>query len=207
MARGRPLLHMVVVLGAVGVACHPATLLTRDEMRMSAAEHEKAASDEDAHTPSELGGMPGLDHRKRAEAHRAAAQALRQRESQACAGKPDTVVGYPFASAGVVAAEPIREPWSRARAPSGRGQPPPRLVGARITVHTALEPDVFESYLSCRAAHVRATGDDGTDPTAVHGARVMVTRRDRTLLEVEIRADEETRADDVLRRAQRLVAR
>ncbi len=206
MTRRQHAFAMTAALVAAA-ACRPAALLTRDELKMTVTEHEQAATAEDAHTPNELGGMPGPDHRKRAEAHRAAAQALRRRQSQACAGKPDTVVRYPFASAGVVAAEPIREPWSRAPAPSGRGQPPATLVGARITVHTALEPDVFESYLSCRAAHVRATGDDGTDPIAVHGARVKVSRRDRTLLEVDVRADEETCAEDVLRRAQRLVAR
>lgn len=205
MARGQLAFAMAVALVAAA-ACRPAALLRRDELKMTVTEHEQAATAEDAHAPSELGGVPGLEHRKRAEAHRAAAQALRQRESQACAGKPDTVVRYPFASAGVVTAEPLRESWPRTIAP-GRGQPPARLAGARIIVHTALEPDVFESYLSCRAAHVRATGDDGTDPTAVYGARVKVSRRDPTLLEVDIRADEETCAEDVLRRAHRLVAR
>lgn len=207
MIRGRPILAMVAVLGAAGAACHPPILLTRDEMRMTAAEHEQAASEEDAHARSEAAGPPGVDHSKLADAHRTAARALRDGEAKACAGTPEATTRSPFASAAVVAAEPIRESWSRNAAPAGRGHAPARLVGVRLDVYTSQSPDVFESHLSCRAAHVRATGDDGTDPTVVHGATVNVKRKDPTLLVVYVRADEETCAEEVLRRGQRLVAR
>lgn len=207
MVRGDAVLAVTAALVAAGAACRTPSVLTPDELKMTAAEHEQAAAEEDAHTPSEQGGVPGVDHRKRAEAHRAAAQALRERALQACAGTPETSVRSPFASAAVVTAEPIRERWSQTIAPPGPGQVPARLAGVRVTVHTVLAPGVFESYLSCRAAHVRATGDDGTDPTAVNGATVKVRREERTLLVVDVRADDEVRAEEVLRRTQRLVAR
>lgn len=207
MTRGTLILAAAAALVAAGVACRPAALLTRDELKMTVTEHEQAAAAEDAHTSSELAGVPGVDHRKLAEAHRAAAEVLRERESQACAGTPETAVRYPLASATVVAAEPIRESWSRNAAPFGRGFTPARLVGVRLTVHTSLSPDVFGGHLSCRAAHLRASGDDGTDPTSVHGAIVNVTRKEQTLLVVDIRTDEETCAEDALRRGQRLVTR
>lgn len=75
-----------------------------------------------------------------------------------------------------------------------------------MTLVGANSADV-ERLLDCRIAHVAAEGDDGLAPIAVKGTSVKVSAPGDARLLVEIRAENQPAAAEVLRRARLLAAR
>jgi hypothetical protein len=147
-------------------------------------------------------------HHELAESHRAAANALRDKEAKACTGVArETAAGADVPGASVTTVDAIQEPPLM---PGGRASPgyiPVYLKGARLTLRGETGPRDIERVLSCRIARFAAAGDDGVDPVAVPGASTRVRPGDEGSVVVELRAADETAATEVLRRARALSSR
>ena len=188
---------------AGGVGCAPTMVLTQEERRMTVEAHERAAAEEVEHAGG--AGVPGEDHRKRGDAHRAAALALREAEGKACAGiTPENAGRSVFLEMTVVSAEPMRESWGGRRV-GGYGAT--RTSGVGLTAITDLRAEEIERRIACHVAHVRAWGGDDSDPTLVEGATVHVHGKADRVVHIEVMASVQTSAEESLRRAERLVRR
>lgn len=196
-------LAIVVLLAS---ACAPRAVLTRTELRMTADEHDRAAEVEEFHSKEMRPAEAGEDHAARAAEHRAMAQRLRDAEAIACAGLREGTEGVsPFSGFTVEKVERIDESWGRAPSP-GRAAPS-SLRGAAMTVRSDLDLEAAETRMACSTARARALGDDGATPVGLG----RVTVRFQVLAErrfvIQVRADDEASAKEVLRRAEALVVR
>lgn len=198
-------IRTLAILVLLASACAPRAVLTRKELRMTADEHDRAAQVEEFHA-KEMRPEAGEDHAARAAEHRAMAQRLRDSEASACAGlREGTERVSPFSGFTVEKVERIDESWGRAPSP-GRAVPT-SLRGAAMTVRSDLDLEAAETRMACSAARARALGDDGTTPVGLG----RVTVRFEVLAErrflIQVRADDEASAREVLRRAEALVVR
>jgi hypothetical protein len=182
--------------------------------------HEDAAASEDAEAKrsadaAEVIGRGSANaramvthHHELAESHRAAANALRDKEAKACAGvAPETAARADVPGASLTTVDAIRE---RPLVPGGRvsaGYVPVYLRGARLTLRGEGGQRDIERVLACRIARFAAAGDDGVDPVAVRGASASVRPGEEGSVVVELRAADETAAAEVLRRARALASR
>lgn len=173
---------------------------------MTADEHDRAAEVEEFHSKEMRPAEAGEDHAARAAEHRAMAQRLRDAEAIACAGLREGTEGVsPFSGFTVEKVERIDESWGRAPSP-GRAAPS-SLRGAAMTVRSDLDLEAAETRMACSTARARALGDDGATPVGLG----RVTVRFQVLAErrfvIQVRADDEASAKEVLRRAEALVVR
>lgn len=90
---------------------------------------------------------------------------------------------------------------------SARGYSPQYLLGAKLALQDVASPADVERLLGCRIARAAAQGDDGVDPVAVKGTSVKVSAPGDAPLLVEIRAEDQPSAAEVVRRARALAAR
>ena len=146
-------------------------------------------------------------YRGLAEAHRAAARALHDEEDKACKGVPADAAGAPLAGVKIASVDEIRQ-GTVPVVHSAKGYYPRYLLGARLKLQGVTASADVEKLLGCRIARTAAEGDDGVDPIAVKGTSVKVSSSpgDPPLL-VEIRAEDQPSAAEVVRRAKALAAR
>jgi hypothetical protein len=212
----------IFVAGAVAVATGSITgcgaIYKTRPQDMNVRGHEQAAVTEDAPAKeseadaltvgrgSDYARVQVQHHVRLADAHRAAAVALREDEEKQCAGVPaEAATRADIAGAKIRAVEPIED---SVRIPHvGRSYYTTNLNRARLTVDGDVTPGAVERLLGCRIAHAAAVGDDGKDPVGVAGASARVHAAEGRLLTVELRASDRTAAAELLRRAQALAAR
>lgn len=145
-------------------------------------------------------------YRERAESHRAAARALRDEEGKACEGTPLAAAGAPLAGVKVTSVDELRQGTVPPGVHTAKGYYPRSLLGAKLALAGVTNPVDVEKLLGCRIARAAAEGDDGVDPVAVKGTSVHVSAPGGTPLLVEIRAEDQPSAAEVVRRARALAA-
>lgn len=201
----KPRIGTLFVIAITAAACAPRTVLTGTELRMTADEHDRAATVEEFHA-KESAVYEGPDHAARAAEHRAVARRLRDEEASACAGLTEGTEGVsPFSGFTVERVERVEESWARAPAP-GRALPT-TLKGAEITVRSSLEFEAANRRLACSVARAAARGDDGTNPVGVGRVTVRIRPLADRLFQIRVRTEDEASAREVLRRAEALVVR
>ncbi|MCM2333851.1 MAG: hypothetical protein NDI82_07870 [Anaeromyxobacteraceae bacterium] len=189
----------------------PHDLTVRGHEAAAAAEEGKAAkAAEDAKKVgrgAQYAHYMAPRHRELADAHRAAARALTDEEVKACEGVPAAAAGAAIAGARIASVDEIRQGTVPTVVHSGKGYYPQYLQGAKLTLAGATNSADVERLLGCRIARAAAEGDDGVDPLAVKGTSVKVTAPGDAMVLVEIRAEDQPAAAEVVRRARVLAAR
>jgi hypothetical protein len=132
---------------------------------------------------------------------------LHEEEARACYGIPPAVAAAAFAGAEVASVEEIQRATVPPGSHSSRGYHVEYLRGAKLTLQGDVNPTLLERSLGCRIARAAADGDDGVDPLAVRGASVQVKAQGEAPVMVEIWAEDQPTAGEVLRRARALAAR
>lgn len=146
-------------------------------------------------------------YRELAESHRAAARALRSEEDGACEGVAANTASKPLAGIKVASVDEIRQGTVPPVVHSAKGYYPRYLLGAKLALQGATSTADVERLLGCRIARAAAEGDDGVDPVAVKGTSVKVSAPGEVSLLVEVRAEDQPSAAEVVRRAKALAKR
>ena len=146
-------------------------------------------------------------YRELAESHRAAARSLREEEARACNSIPMAVAGAAMPEIKVTSVEEIRRATVPPVVHSARGYSPVYLTGAKLTIQAEASPAEVERFVACRVAHAASEGDDGIDPLGVRGTTIKVVAPEARPLLLEIVAEDQPTAGEVLRRARALAAR
>lgn len=187
----------------------PQDLTVRGHEQAAVAEEENAAQ---AARDAKFGGRGAQyaqfmapRYRSLVESHRAAARFLRDEVARACDGVPEAL-GPAIDGVMVVSVDELRRGSEPPVVHSARGFNPEYLLGAKIALVGEVTPSALTGLLRCRIARAAADGDDGVDPVAVKGAKVMVLPRGEGGLLVEIRTEDQPTASEVVRRARLLTA-
>ena len=147
---------------------------------------------------------PTAEHAREASAHRRAADAVREAagwprgaEETLCRGIPEALRSEsPFRSTEIVEVEPLRE--------TEPDFPRSKLVGVRLHLRVSMELEEFRRRIDCYVDHVMSQPgpdkDHTTDPLLVSNTHALVSETARGKA-IELRAADETRAGELLRRA------
>ncbi len=175
---------------------------------MPAVAHEHAAEMEQRRAGQAEGVSASAGGALLAEAarHREAAEALRRAAEALCPAPALESEGvFSLVTAVVLEVRPMMErPSSRAPRPT-RGEPRNQAAGAVIVVATRLPPEDVLAGLQCQVARSRVTGGSAADPAAVAGATLLVRSPSPGVVHVEVHADDDDTAQEVLHRARRLM--
>lgn len=188
--------HDLTVIG------HEAAAATEEAKAAKAAEDAKSIG-----RSAQYAHYLAPRYRKLAESHRSAARVLRDEETKACEGVPSAAAGAPVAGVRVASVDEIRQGTMPPVVHSARGYYPQYLLGAKLALQGVTSPADVEKLLGCRIARAAAEGDDGVDPVAVKGTSVKVSAPGDAPLLIEIRAEDQPSAAEVVRRARALAAR
>lgn len=161
--------------------------------------------------PTEEHRDEARDHRELAAKHRAASQALRQVEAEACQGVTDMDRDIdPFVHRqAIVRGVPLTQPEFEDYGASARSY---KQVGASVVVLPAagLTAERLQRVVTCHVARAASLGHDAPElsfsPLAVKGAQASV-RSAGNGFAIEISGDTRESAAEILARVQRLVAR
>lgn len=184
------------------ISGHEAAATTEDAKAARAAEDAKSIG-----RSAQYAHYLAPRYRELAASHRAAARALHDEEERACEGVPAVAAGAPLAGVKIASVDEIRQGTVPPGVHSAKGYYPRYLLGAKLELQGEVNSFDVNRLLGCRIARAAAEGDDGVDPIAVKGTSVKVSAPGDSPFLVEIRAEDQPSASEVVRRAKALAAR
>ena len=160
--------------------------------------------------PTDKHRTDASEHHDLAAKHRAAAQALRDAEAGACAGidEEDRDTSPFYFREDIALVEPIDQPLDSNR---GSKSPMTRRAGGRAIVRAVpgMTAEWLQRVVNCHVARAAVVGHDDPDmsfcPLALKKVRATVTSTGVGFA-VEVRAQDEATAKEVVRRMEALVA-
>ena len=152
---------------------------------------------------------PTAPHAEQAAQHRAEAESARKAAGWPRSAEEILCKGIPLAARSASPLDASEVTDVRALMDASSPESKQKLAGARLEIRSEMDAQTLQQRIDCHVEHVSTRLDRyvgrGTDPLVVPGAASRINESDGEMV-LEIRAPDEGRAREVLRRAQAMAS-